>query len=129
MTLEITSFYAGLIGLWIITLAARIIVFRRRERVSLGDADDPVLRRRIRAMGNLTEYAPIALILLAVLELQGLPRWSLHVIGLMFVAGRLIHGWAFSFADAPLGARTVGMVLTLTSVALASVMAVVSSLF
>ena len=127
--LAITTLYAGLTGLWIITLAARIIALRRRELIAFGDGGNRDLRRRIRAMGNLTEYAPIALILLGLLELQGLPSWSLHLIGLMFLAGRLIHGWAFSFADAPLGARSAGMVLTLIAVGAAAATAVITSIF
>jgi hypothetical protein len=39
--------------------------------VVFGDADNDVLRRRIRAFGNFVEYAPLCLLLLALVELQG----------------------------------------------------------
>ena len=56
--MPITSLYSGIIGLLLVILSARVILTRRRLRISLGSGGDAVLERRIRAQGNLAEYVP-----------------------------------------------------------------------
>lgn len=41
--------------------------------------------------GNAVEYIPIGLILLVLLEMNGTPNWTLHICGLLLMAGRLMH--------------------------------------
>lgn len=65
MALGITSVYAAAIALLLLALSWRVIEARRAGRVSLGDGGDRALLRRIRAQGNCAEYAPMGLILLA----------------------------------------------------------------
>lgn len=129
MTLAITSLYAGLLGLWLLILSARVILYRRSASVSLGDAGDKVLMRRIRAQGNFTEYAAIALVLLALLELQGFPVWALHLLGAAFLIGRILHGLALSFSPKPSPLRVPGMVLTLLSLGALSLCALGLAVF
>lgn len=112
MPLPVTALYAGLLGLWLLTLTARVILMRRGAQVSLGDGGDKLLQRRIRAHGNFTEYVPLCLLLLALLELQELGALWLHIFGLMLLVGRLLHGYALGFTGhSPL--RVPGTVLTL----------------
>ncbi|MEM9972300.1 MAG: MAPEG family protein, partial [Pseudomonadota bacterium] len=105
---EITLLYASLIGILFLILSVRVILGRRAVRVAWGDGGDKELKRRIRGQANCAEYAPIGLLLLTLLELNGAPGWELHLIGVVLVAGRALHGWAFSFADAPMLARVGG---------------------
>jgi uncharacterized membrane protein YecN with MAPEG domain len=111
--LSITSFYAALVALVFLILSARVILYRNRNRLSLGDEGDRELLKRIRAQGNCAEYAPIGLILLALAEVQGAPALAVHALGLTLLAGRAIHGWGFSRSDIALRPRVLGMVLTL----------------
>jgi uncharacterized membrane protein YecN with MAPEG domain len=67
----ISSFYAALLALLIVWLSLRVIKLRRTKKVRLGDGGEPELQTAIRAQGNATEYIPISLILLALLELNG----------------------------------------------------------
>ena len=120
----ITLFYAALIAIWLLVLSARVIIYRRRNLVEIGSGEGRTLAFRVRAQGNLTEYAPFALLLMALLEMNGLPVWAMHVLGLLFLAGRLAHGWSFSFADGRMRYRVWGMILTLTMLGIAAALGI-----
>ncbi|MEO0679422.1 MAG: MAPEG family protein, partial [Pseudomonadota bacterium] len=57
--------------------AGGALQLRQGAGVSLGDGGDLRLQRRTRAQGNLVEYAPLFLILLALAEMQGAAGWLL----------------------------------------------------
>ncbi|MGR3513456.1 MAG: MAPEG family protein [Paracoccaceae bacterium] len=112
MPLTITSLFAALLGAWYLVLTVRVILTRRSEGVSLGSGDSKALERRVRAHGNCAEYVPLAIVLLALLELQGTAGWLLVTLGGILLIGRLLHGYALSFTSySPL--RVPGMGLTL----------------
>ena len=67
--------------------------------ISLGDGDDPGMLRVVRGHANFAEYVPLALIMLAILELGGTSLLVLHLLGLALLAGRLLHGYALSFTQ------------------------------
>ena len=115
--LPITSLYAGLLAFIFLALAFRVIAFRRSNLVSLGDGDSKDLRQRSRAHGNFAEYAPIGLVLLACIELQGAPALAVHILGLMLFAGRLLHAAAFWVHPMIMKFRAFGMLLTLIMIA------------
>ena len=104
--------YAALIAVLLVFLAARVICARGRARVSLGDGGDAALARAIRVQGNCAEYAPLALLLLALAELSGASNAWLHVLGTVLLAGRLIHAWGVSRENEDLRYRIAGMSLT-----------------
>ena len=54
-----------------------------------------------RAQANFIEYVPIALLLLAVAESQGLTGWLLHTSGVILVLARLLHAWGLSKEQRP----------------------------
>jgi hypothetical protein len=84
---------------------------RRQTGIDLLDGGDRPLLLRIRAHGNLSETAPIALLLLVVLELQSADGLVVAGLGGMLLAGRILHAWALIWADSK-PARIVGMMLT-----------------
>lgn len=118
--ISITLFYSSILAVWLIILSARVVVYRRQNLVEIGSGEGRTLEFRIRAQGNLAEYAPFALLLLMLLELGGTPNWVLHGLGVMLVSGRLMHGWSFSFANGLMRARVVGMALTFMMIAIAA---------
>jgi uncharacterized membrane protein YecN with MAPEG domain len=120
MTVAITAVYAALLALMLVILSARVIGFRRAKRVSLGDGGDAELRGRIRAHGNFTEYAPMALLLMALAEIQGGPHWLIHALGVALLAGRVVHAVAVSPVEQNMMLRLTGMSLTLTVLAVAA---------
>ena len=77
----VTPLYAGLLGLLLLALSINVIRDRFRTKVSLGDGNDALLQKSIRAHGNFVEYAPLGLVLIAVAELQGAPAFAVHLLG------------------------------------------------
>jgi uncharacterized membrane protein YecN with MAPEG domain len=108
----VTPLYAGLLALWLLVMSLRVIDRRRAARVSLGDGGNPDLQRAIRGQANFCEYVPLALLLLAILELSRFSIYALHAIGIVLVVARVLHGYALSFRrDFPFG-RYWGALLT-----------------
>ena len=122
MPLHVTPPYAATITTLFLVLSARVIVYRRGNRVSLGDGGHPDLLARIRAQANCAEYAPLGLLLLLMAELTGAPALALHAAGIMLLAGRLAHAWALA-GQRRFRARTAGMMLTFVSLALSALLA------
>lgn len=126
--MSVTPFYAGILGLWLVLLSTRVLLLRRSARVSLGHSGNAELERRIRAQGNLAEYAPMGLILIGLLELSGLPHLLIHILCVSLVVGRLIHGWSLSFTAANSTGRVAGMILTLSSIVIAAILNVITAI-
>lgn len=93
VSLPITALYAALSGFLIIALAANVVRFRLSKHVSLGDGGHKDGNRAIRAHGNTIEYIPLALILMALLEINGGGSTSLHIYGILLVGGRIIYSY------------------------------------
>jgi len=93
VSLPITALYAALSGFLIIALAANVVRFRLSKHVSLGDGGHNDGNRAIRAHGNTIEYIPLALILMALLEINGGGSTALHIYGILLVGGRIIYSY------------------------------------
>ena len=107
----ISSLYAALSALLIIWLSLRVIKFRHSTKVSLGDGGKSELQTAIRAQGNATEYIPISLILLLLLELNEAHFTLIHVGGIAILAGRLVH--ARGLLTGGIRYRVLGMQITI----------------
>ena len=70
--IHLTLLFAGLCALLQCALTILVIVRRVQAGVPLSDGGDSLLLHRIRAHGNFTETAPMALILLGLLMVTGL---------------------------------------------------------
>ena len=110
--LNITAVYASLVGLLLIVLSSRVVRWRRELSVGLGDGGEESLLRAQRAQANFIEYVPIALLLLAVAESQGLTGWLLHTSGVILVLARLLHAWGLSKSSGRSFGRFWGTFLT-----------------
>jgi len=108
----ITALYAGLAGLIYLWLTWSVITYRRSGNVSHGDDDNPKMAKSIRGHGNAAEQMPIILIMLGLTEMLGAPAFALHIAGVAFIAGRLLHGLHFN-GHIGFWARPIGMLLTL----------------
>ncbi|RFF32573.1 MAPEG family protein [Wenzhouxiangella sediminis] len=95
MSLTITMFYTGLLGLMFLALAFRVVRLRRSLQVGLGSGGHEELNRAVRAHANFAEYVPLALLLVAMVEAgTAAPVWVVHLLGLVLLLGRTIHGFA-----------------------------------
>jgi uncharacterized membrane protein YecN with MAPEG domain len=126
--MPVTALYAALLAALYLVLTVRVIRARQAQRVDLGDGDDALLRRYVRAHGNFAEFAPLGLVMLGLLELGGWAAWLLHGLGLMLLGGRLAHAWSFSVAELRLPSRQLGMGLTMTMLALAALLCLIQGL-
>lgn len=96
MGFAITGLYGACIAVLAVVLAARVVILRRQLRVGVGDGGNRILSLAIRAHANLVEHAPLALLLLLLLEAAGESPWMLHAIGMLLLGGRLLHAWGLS---------------------------------
>ncbi len=124
----ISSLYAAMLALLIVWLSLRVIKLRQEKKVRLGDGGEPELQAAIRAQGNATEYVPISLILLVLLELSGAHVALLHFGGVAVLVGRILH--ARGLLTESLRYRILGMqvtIFTLIGLAVANLAYVVYS--
>lgn len=119
--MTITPVYAGLIALLFVLLGMRVIRARRQAKIPLGDGGDRILLRRLRAHGNLAEYAPMAVVLMALIEWQGASAPLVHAVGLCLLGGRLIHAYGVSAEPETYRLRVAGMALTFTALIIGGV--------
>jgi uncharacterized membrane protein YecN with MAPEG domain len=120
MMLAIVPFYAALLALLFVALSIRVIKTRRRERVAIGDGDNPRLRRAIGVHNNFAQYVPLALLLLAFVELAAAPILLVHILCLMLLIGRCVHAYGVSQDSENYRLRIIGIWLTFASIALAA---------
>ena len=114
MQLTITALTAAALALLLVFLSVTTIRMRMKHRVPYGDAGQHDLTAAIRAHGNLTEYAPIGIILIALLESGGANRTALGIAAAAFVGARLLNAIGlFNPPGPPKPARSIGIVVTL----------------
>lgn len=114
--MAITAMYASILALFFVSLSVRVIGARRAARVALGDGGNAQLLRRQRVHGNFAEYVPLALILMLLAEQQGTAPWVVHGIGLLLLAGRLMHAFGVSQSPERIWQRVTGMSLTFAAI-------------
>ena len=102
-----TAAACAIINLW---LATRVGQVRRLHKVSVGDGGNMAVVARMRAHANFTEYAPVVLILLALLELAKGTSPFAWGYGVAFVIARICHGVGM---DTWKPGRAIGVVLTM----------------
>ncbi|EQB02774.1 eicosanoid and glutathione metabolism membrane-associated protein [Sphingobium quisquiliarum P25] len=111
MLLPITLTLAAacaIVNLW---LATRCVRIRMTAKTLHGDGGNQLLARRMRAHANFAEYAPIVLILFALIELAlGSPLW-LWIAACVFIIARAAHPIGMD-ADQPTIWRAAGALLT-----------------
>jgi hypothetical protein len=108
----VSLLFASLHALLLMALAVPIVLHRRRARIGLGDGGDAVLARRMRVQANFIEYVPLALVLLALLELAGLGKTWVWVFGSALLLGRVLHAIGLSGSAGTSKGRFYGTLLT-----------------
>jgi len=88
---------AAIVNLW---LAVRCASARVAGKTLVGDGGDPKLIAKMRAHANFIEYAPMVLILLALIEAADGSRPWLWGVGIAFIVGRLLHPFGLDRGDA-----------------------------
>jgi uncharacterized protein len=107
-----------------IALTALVIIRRAKTGVNLLDGGDVTLLRRIRAHGNFSETAPMALLLLALLEMRGVSPMWIALLGSCLLLGRVLHASSLLTNNTPWN-RYGGMVLTILALSAQGVLCIV----
>lgn len=117
MRLVIVPHYAAVLALLFVLLSVNVIKARRQHGVAIGTAGNSGLERPVRVQANFAEYAPFALLLLAMAEIRGAPALVLHLLCACLLLGRVAHAWGVSRPDEDLRFRVAGMGATFTAIA------------
>jgi uncharacterized protein len=89
--LPITAPFVATFAVALVALSVPISLRRAKVGVMVGQSDDETLRHRIRAQANFTEYVPLGLIALVLVEAQGAASWIVVTIGGTLALGRVFH--------------------------------------
>ncbi|KJY81775.1 membrane protein [Vibrio galatheae] len=106
----VTGLYAAILASLMIWLSIQVIKQRRKAQVKYADGGVDALTIARSAHSNAVDYIPITLILMGVVEYNGASPWMIHICGLAFVIGRVLHARAI-LAD-KLKGRVSGMKVT-----------------
>ncbi len=91
MSVAISGLYISITAILVVMFAMRVIQLRRKHKIGLGSSGNEELRLANRVHANLVENAPIAMILLLVAEQNHLPGLFLHILGIVWIIGRILH--------------------------------------
>ncbi len=109
---KITLLFASLHVLLMLILLVRISRHRHGHKIGLGDGGDVTLARKVRVHGNFIEHAPLALLMLGLLELCGLPAMWLWALGSVLLLARVMHAVGLSRTAGYSVGRFTGTALT-----------------
>lgn len=121
LNFPVTTYLAVSLSFWLLILSWTVIKTRKTTKTSFGQGNDKALTRRVRAQANLTEYAPLFVILIGLSESQNGDTFVITVLAVAFLVGRLAHGYALAFTERNVLGRVGGIALSLLSMALGSI--------
>jgi hypothetical protein len=118
----VTGAYLAVLALVFIWLSVQVIGNRRRAGAAFGDKDDVALRSAIRAHAHFAEYVPLAILMIALVEMGGASVWIVHGLGLLLLVARAAHPFGMYAKPGTPGfrGRVVGQALTMTVLGLAA---------
>lgn len=113
---SITAAYLAVLAMLYAGLAIEVVRLRRKNRAGFGDADNAQLRGAIRAHAHFAEYVPIIALMVAMLEMSGLPETSIHGLMATLLIARLLHPFGMHAKPGSLAfrlGRVWGMTITM----------------
>ncbi len=113
-SLPITLTTACILGLMLFWLSVRVIGARVKNDALIGDAGDTALLFSIRTHANFTEYSPLFIILLGLLEFHHANQTVLLILAALYLVARILHVFGMG-VDANLKLRQAGMAGTFLS--------------
>jgi uncharacterized membrane protein YecN with MAPEG domain len=119
-----TAFYAALLALVYLGLSGWVMGSRVSGNVLFGDGGDESMLKRVRAHANFSEYVPLALILVGLLEAGGGGHFLVQGLLLALLVGRILHPIGmFAPPNSPrqFACRGGGILLTMATLAIAAI--------
>jgi uncharacterized membrane protein YecN with MAPEG domain len=121
----ITAFYAGLLGLISVAIAVAVGRVRGKSDVSIGDGGNLEVIAAMRRHANFVEFVPMTLILIALLELNGVGKYAIHGLGGVLVLARLSHAFGYRADESLNTFRAIGAVGSTLTLVIASVWSII----
>jgi uncharacterized membrane protein YecN with MAPEG domain len=112
LPVPITGLYAGLLAILALVLGFGVGRKRLQTGVSILDGGRPDLALAIRRHANFTEHVPLALLLLALIELNGARPGLLHGLGAALTLARIAHPLGLHAEDIRRPLRGIGSATT-----------------
>ncbi|RJF93870.1 MAPEG family protein [Sphingomonas cavernae] len=109
--LKITLLYAAILAIINLWLSWRAGKIRVADKIMIGDGGNELLRARMRAHANFSEYVPLALILMGLIEVHAGAALGLWVLGGLLAVARLAHPFGME-RPAPNALRGGGILVT-----------------
>ena len=116
ISVPITLFYAGFLGLLGVGLANQVLW----ARINADRLPDWKPETTFRVQGNFIEYVPLAIALLYLVEVSGVSQTMIHILGATLVISRLAHAWGLSTNPGATYARLIGAQMTFLLLAIMS---------
>ncbi len=91
MTLPVTALTAAICALLLVFLAFQVVKNRIRTKTNFGAGDDDQIKMARGSHANLAEHAPLAIIMIALLELANAHHWWLTGFAGLFLVSRVLH--------------------------------------
>lgn len=120
----ITTLYAGLLGLLMSGIAISVGRARGSSGVSIGDGGNLEVIAAMRRHANFVEFVPITLIVIGLLELNGVGSTAIHALGGGLVVVRLSHAIGYRADESMKIFRAVGAIGSMLILQVASVWAI-----
>ena len=127
-----TLTHAAILGLIYVVLSVQVVLARTSGKVNLGSGETPEaassemaatpLYVAVRCHANFAEYVPLALLLIALIELRTGPTLMVKLLGAALVLARIMHPVGMRM-KAPNPFRAGGFALTLIVLVAASIQA------
>jgi uncharacterized protein len=114
----------AILGLLLLVLSYRVSQIRRAVHIGLGDGGNADLLVRIRSQANFTEYVPVLLILMALIEYRTGYHVMLGVTSALIIAARTSHAIGMG-RPSPNGFRIFGTAATWLSLLILSAWALI----
>ena len=112
----LTATYAAVLAIFYVAMSAYVIATRVRTNITIGDGGDPQMLLAIRRHGNMAEYVPFAVLLMALAEVLGAGNAWLHATGILLIAGRFLHPIGLTLAEGTPASRVVGTLATFAAI-------------
>lgn len=109
---DITALYTGLLAILGIGIGFVCGSLRGKLKINLGDGGNADMLLAMRRQANFVEYVPMALILIALAEMNGAPDYAVHGFGLVLLAARVSHAFGLSNESGQILFRGLGAAVT-----------------
>lgn len=91
------ALFVGLNGALLLVLAFNVSLMRLKNKISLGDGDNPQLMKAIRVHANGTEQVPMFGLIILALTFMLASQTILSILVLTFTFSRLAHAYGMLF--------------------------------